>query len=69
METFDRIAILTTNLRPNIDEAFTRRLDLVVDFPFPDASLRAELWAHCLEHAPRAADVNFAELGAAFELL
>ena len=38
METFDGLAILATNLRANIDEAFTRRLDVLVDFPLPDAS-------------------------------
>ena len=33
METFDGLAILATNLRANVDEAFARRLDMVVDFP------------------------------------
>ena len=37
METFDGLAMLATNLRANIDEAFTRRLDVIVDFPLPDA--------------------------------
>ena len=37
METFDGLAVLATNLRANLDDAFTRRLDLVVDFPVPDA--------------------------------
>ena len=44
MEPFDGIAILTTNLRANIDEAFTRRLDVVVDFPLPDEADRLRLW-------------------------
>ncbi len=35
MESFDGLAILATNLRANIDEAFTRRLDVMVDFPLP----------------------------------
>ena len=37
LETFDGLAVLATNLRANIDEAFTRRLDAIVDFPLPDA--------------------------------
>ncbi len=37
METFDGLAVLATNLRSNIDDAFTRRLDVIVDFPIPDA--------------------------------
>ena len=48
LESFDGIALLTTNLRANIDEAFTRRLDLVVDFPFPDPAQRLALWRHSL---------------------
>ncbi|MGW0363068.1 ATP-binding protein [Streptomyces sp. NPDC002990] len=52
LESFDGIAVLTTNLRANVDEAFTRRLDLVVDFPFPDAELRASLWRGALAGAP-----------------
>ena len=40
MESFDGIAVLTTNLRANLDEAFTRRLDVVADFPVPDAGQR-----------------------------
>ena len=48
METFDGLAVLATNLRANIDEAFTRRLDVVVDFPLPDADLRRGIWDRCL---------------------
>lgn len=69
METFDGLAILATNLRANIDEAFTRRLDVVVDFPLPDASHRSVLWDRCLGRAlRRAADLDLAFLGKAFEL-
>lgn len=69
METFDGLAILATNLRANIDEAFTRRLDVVVDFPLPDASHRSVLWDRCLGRAlGRAADLDLAFLGKAFEL-
>ncbi|MCY0954182.1 ATP-binding protein [Streptomyces sp. H27-S2] len=70
LESFDGIAVLTTNLRSNLDEAFTRRLDLVVDFPFPDAELRASLWRGALAGAPTEPGVE-AELklcAAEFEL-
>ncbi|MEV5277379.1 ATP-binding protein [Streptomyces sp. NPDC051994] len=63
LEAFDGIAVLTTNLRANIDEAFTRRLDLVVDFPFPDVELRATLWRACLAGVPQEAGLE-AELDA-----
>ena len=69
METFDGLAILATNLRANIDEAFTRRLDVVVDFPLPDAAHRSVLWDRCLGRTiGRAADIDLAFLGQAFEL-
>ena len=41
METFDGLAILATNLRANIDDAFTRRLDCIIDFPAPDRGAAA----------------------------
>ena len=45
MERFDGLAILTTNLRANVDEAFIRRLDAIVDFPMPEEEHRRRLWA------------------------
>src|SRR4051794_19206528 len=35
IESFDGIAILTSNSRARFDTAFARRLDLIVDFPLP----------------------------------
>ncbi|QFR00436.1 ATP-binding protein [Streptomyces phaeolivaceus] len=68
LESFDGIALLTTNLRANIDEAFTRRLDLVVDFPFPDTAQRLALWRHSLAAVPRADDIDPAAVARDFEL-
>ncbi|MCF3125339.1 ATP-binding protein [Streptomyces arenae] len=58
LEAFDGIAVLTTNLRANIDDAFTRRLDLVVDFPFPDVEQRVALWRTCLAGTPCSPDLE-----------
>jgi len=44
MEAYRGLAILTTNLRSALDPAFLRRLRFVVQFPFPDAAQRAEIW-------------------------
>lgn len=61
--------ILTTNLRRNLDPAFARRFQLVVDFPRPDAAARARLWERLLPvKAPRAPDLDMAFLGAAVNL-
>ena len=45
LDGFEGLAVLTTNLRHNIDAAFLRRLDFVVDFPLPDEAGRRDLWA------------------------
>jgi ATPase family associated with various cellular activities (AAA)/Winged helix domain, variant len=44
MESYRGLAILTTNQRNALDPSFLRRLRFVVQFPFPDPSLRAEIW-------------------------
>jgi AAA+ superfamily predicted ATPase len=69
IETFDGLAILATNLRANVDEAFTRRLDSVIDFPFPDVEQRLILWRQCLgDSVPLAQDVDLAFVAKSFEL-
>ncbi|MFF5971220.1 ATP-binding protein [Streptomyces sp. NPDC012769] len=69
MESFDGLAILATNLRANLDDAFTRRLDLVVDFPVPDPTHRLLLWDRTLgPHLPRATDLDLPFCAEAFEL-
>ena len=69
MELFDGIAILATNLRANLDEAFTRRLDSLVDFPEPEAEHRLLLWERSLGMSvPRADDLDLEFLAEAFKL-
>ncbi|HET6356025.1 ATP-binding protein [Streptomyces sp.] len=69
MESFDGIAVLTTNLRANLDEAFTRRLDVVADFPVPDFGQRLALWDRCLGgRLPRGDDLDLAFCADRFEL-
>jgi hypothetical protein len=68
LESFDGVAVLTTNLRSNIDDAFTRRLDLVVDFPFPDAAQRLALWRHSLLSVPCVPGIDLERCAREFEL-
>ncbi len=69
IETFDGLAILATNLRANVDEAFTRRLDALIDFPFPDPTQRLVLWRQCLgPSVPLAPDVDLEFCAGSFEL-
>ena len=44
IEGFDGIALLASNLRENLDDAFTRRFELVVYFPLPRPAERKRLW-------------------------
>ncbi len=69
MERFDGLAVLTTNLRANLDEAFTRRLDVVVDFPLPEEQERRALWElHLRPAVPRAEDIDVEFLARSFRL-
>ena len=44
MESYRGLAILTTNFKGAIDQAFLRRLRFVVNFPYPEAGERARIW-------------------------
>jgi hypothetical protein len=69
MEEYAGLAILATNLRQNMDDAFVRRLHFIVEFPFPSAADRERLWeAHFPPELPRAADVDAAALARSFKL-
>lgn len=69
MERFDGLAVLTSNLRANLDEAFTRRLDAIVDFPMPEEDDRLRLWdKHLRPGVPRADDIDLAFLAKSFRL-
>ena len=45
MESFQGLAILTTNVKSSLDKSFQRRLRFTVDFPFPDTTQRQAIWA------------------------
>ncbi len=69
IERHDGPVILATNMRGNIDDAFLRRMDAVVEFPFPAAEHRRRLWELLLPpEAPRADDVELDFLAERFEL-
>lgn len=59
IEAYRGLAILTTNLKENLDAAFLRRLRFIVDFPIPDAENRLTIWTRMFpEEAPVAEDVD-----------
>jgi AAA+ superfamily predicted ATPase len=72
LSRFERHAgpvILTTNLRTNIDAAFLRRFQQIVDLPAPDAGARQKLWERLLpKHAPRSPELDTGSLASAVRL-
>ncbi len=69
LERYEGVTVLTTNLRANLDTAFSRRFEYIVDFPEPDAAAREALWRlHLPATAPLAADVDLPELAAWYAL-
>ncbi len=44
MEAYRGLAILTTNQKSSLDTAFLRRIRFIIQFPFPDAGQRCEIW-------------------------
>lgn len=69
MESYDGVTILATNLRANMDEAFTRRLHFAIDFPFPDEGDRLRIWQTLFPPGvPRADDLDLDYLARRFKL-
>lgn len=63
IESYPGIVVLSTNLLGNIDKAFTRRFKFIIEYPFPGAQQRRQLWRKAFPP-----DVPVAE-GVDFELL
>ncbi len=68
IEEYNGIVILATNLVQNFDEAFKRRMKLMIDFPFPDKARRAEMWRRAFPDKLPLGDIDFEYLVNEFEL-
>lgn len=69
VETFDGVVILATNNRENLDKAFTRRFQSVIEFPIPSVNERLRLWDTSLpETLERSDDINLGTIASRFEL-
>jgi SpoVK/Ycf46/Vps4 family AAA+-type ATPase len=70
LERFEGLTILSTNLRRNIDPAFMRRLEFIVDFDLPDRDQRLAIWkCHVPDASLLADDVDLAELASHYPLV
>jgi hypothetical protein len=69
LEEFDGLVILCSNFKKNIDDAFFRRFQLVLDFEIPDEQHRHILWAQSkTEEFEYDTDVDIAHLSEEYEL-
>src|SRR5262249_23509694 len=62
MEQYRGLAILTTNMRNALDEAFLRRLRFIVEFPYPDSQKRAEIWSRIFPASMPRAELDWPRL-------
>ncbi|MGO4711441.1 ATP-binding protein [Bradyrhizobium sp. 2TAF24] len=70
IEDFPGLVILASNLRSNLDEAFSRRFETIISFPLPNAEQRLRLWEDNFRDKPYplASDVDLARLARDHEL-
>ena len=64
MESFQGLAILTTNMKSTLDKSFQRRLRFTVDFPFPDAMQRQQIWERVFPAETPTSGLNYGRLAA-----
>ena len=62
IEAYRGLAILTSNLRANLDTAFLRRITFFVSFPFPDQALRRCIWERIFPAAMPSENLDCAKL-------
>ena len=69
MEEHDGIVILATNRKQDMDEAFTRRFDVMIDFPMPNEKERLRIWQGMFPNEVEISpNINFKKLAKKFEL-
>lgn len=69
MEAYEGMAILATNLRRNMDEAFTRRITTIVSFPMPEEEDRLRIWERIWpSEMPLSPELDLAFLARQFNL-
>ncbi len=68
MERFQGLAILATNRRKDLDEAFLRRLRFVIEFPLPGVPERQRIWRGVMPEGVDVSDIDFDFLAQRFAL-
>ena len=68
MERFKGLAILATNRKKDLDEAFLRRLRVIIDFPLPGAPEREQIWSQAFPPNADTSQIDFRFLAHQFPL-
>lgn len=69
IEDFDGLIILASNLKDNMDEAFTRRFQSIVHFPMPRVAERRRLWETAFPEACELqAEINLSKIASQYEM-
>ena len=69
MEEYEGITILASNLKQNMDDAFTRRMRFIIDFPLPDEEHRLRIWQGIWpKETPLAESVDLSFMAKRFKL-
>jgi len=68
LDLYPDVVILATNMLGNLDDALTRRIDVIVEFPLPTAAARETLWKRAIADAPLESDADPAALAQRFQL-
>ena len=63
IEAYRGLAVLATNLREALDDAFLRRLRFLVEFPFPSQAYRQELWRKVFPDRIPTGVIDYEQLG------
>ncbi len=62
MEAYAGLAVLTTNLKDHLDQAFLRRIRFLVPFPFPGRDQRREIWQRAIPATTPTRGLDFGKL-------
>lgn len=69
IEDFDGVVILSTNIKANLDDAFSRRFQSMIHFPMPGPAERKQLWRNVFsEKTKLEKKLNIDEIAEKYEL-
>ena len=69
VESFSGLVVLSSNFKSNMDEAFIRRFNSIIKFPFPSSTMRERLWRSSFPaQVEFDADVDFSRIAATYKL-